>query len=183
MRIKANNTKEEGKTSSEIESAVEQKLNEVNALLAGHDLDDETREHFQQKLNIVLHKRTEDVEAIAAFDVIDKKEDASREELLDEFSILLVSNKVDSRAAGKYLRAKRLNNLLLIIISLVMITFGLGMIVIPAPHSFEILTIYYFNPYDGITVTDVISCLIILTGLFILIRTLYQEPLSRRTNE
>ena len=170
---------------TEIESAVEQKLDEVAALLAGHHLDDETLKHFQHKFNNAIHNRAgnEDMDAIDAFNVIDKKEDASREELLDEFSMLLLSNKVDSRVAGKYLKAKRVNNFLMIVISLVMVILGLAMIIIPAPHSFEMFTIYYFNPYDGITLMDVIACIIILTGIYMLIRTLYKEPFSNKLND
>ncbi|MFD0749429.1 hypothetical protein ACFQZS_04700 [Mucilaginibacter calamicampi] len=185
MRIKANNIKEKPLTGAEIESAVDEKLTEVAALLAGNELDDDTRDRLQQKFNNALYNRDENVamDAIAAFNVIDKKEDASREELLDEFSILLLSNKVDSRVAGKYLKAKKINNLVLIIISVVMVMLGLSMIIIPAPPSFELFTIYYFTEDDGITIMDVIACIIILTGIYMLIRTLYEDPFLSRTNE
>ena len=178
MRIKANNTKAEQTTDTEIESAVEQKLDEVAALLAGHQLNSETLKHFQQKFDSALQTCVRHEDAIAAFNVIDEKENASREELLDEFSMLLLSNKVDSKVAGKYLKAKRVNNFLLIVISLAMITLGLSMIIIPAPRSFEIFTIYYFTMNDGITMMDVIACIIILIGIYMLIRTLYREPFS-----
>jgi hypothetical protein len=183
LRIKANNIKEEPVTDSEIESAVEQKLDEVAALLAGHQLDNETLKHFQQKLDSALQNCAGDKNAIAAFRVIDDKEDASREELLDEFTMLLLSNKVDSKAAGRYLKAKKLNNLLLIAIAIVMVTLGLSMIIIPAPPYFEMFTIYYFTANDGITLMDVIACIIILIGIYILIRTLYKEPFTTRANE
>jgi len=183
LRIKANNIKAEQVTDAEIESAVEQKLDEVAALLAGHQLDNETLKHFQQKFDSALQTCAKDVDVIAAFNVIDEKEDASREELLDEFAMLLLSNKVDSKVAGKYLKAKRINNLLLIVISVAMVTLGLSMIIIEAPPYFEMFTIYYFTENDGITLMDVIACIIILTGIYMLIRTLYQEPLSTKKNE
>ncbi|MGY3212317.1 hypothetical protein [Mucilaginibacter sp. HD30] len=183
MRIKANNIKAEQVADTEIESAVEQKLDEVAALLAGHQLDNETLKHFQQKFDSALQSCVKDEDAIAAFNVIDEKENASREELLDEFALLLLSNKVDSKVAGKYLKAKRINSFVLIMISLAMVTLGLSMIIIEAPPYFEMFTIYYFTENDGITLMDVIACIIILTGIYILIRTLYQEPLSTKKNE
>ena len=178
MRIKANNIKAEQATDTEIESAVEQKLDEVAALLAGHQLNNETLRHFQQKFDNALQNCSDNTDVIAAFNVIDEKEDASREELLDEFTMLLLSNKVDSKVAGKYLKAKRVNSILLMAVSLAMVTLGLAIIIIPAPHSFEMFTIYYFSINDGITLMDVIACIIILTGIYMLIRTLYKEPLS-----
>ncbi len=183
MRIKANNTKHDLATREDVELAVEQKLNEVAALLDGHQLNEEKSKYFQQKFNSTLQRCSNGIEAIDAFKVIDEKEDASREELLNEFSTLLLSNKVDSRVAGKYLQAKRVNNFVLIVIALAMITLGLAMIVIPAPPYFEMFTIYYFTENDGITLMDVISCIIILIGIYLLVRTLYNEPLAAKTNE
>jgi hypothetical protein len=183
LRIKANNIKEEPVTDAEIESAVEQKLDEVAALLAGHQLKNETLKHFQQKFDGALKNCAEDANAISAFKVIDYKEDASREELLDEFTMLLLSNKVDSKAAGRYLKAKKINNLLAIAIAVAVVTLGLSMIIIPAPPYFEMFTIYYFTENDGVTLMDVIACIIILIGIYILVRTLYKEPFSSKANE
>ena len=183
MRIKTIYTKEEPATDTEIESAVEQKLDEVAALLAGHYLKDEKLKHFQQKFDSALQNCAVDKDAINAFKIIDDKEDATREELLDDFTMLLLSNKVDSKVAGKYLKAKRIKNLVLIAIAVVILILGLSMIIIPAPPYFEMFTIYYFTPNDGITLMDVIACIIILTGIYILVRTLYEEPFSAKINE
>lgn len=183
MRIKANNIKEESVVITDINSAVEQKLDEVAALLAGRQLDNDVLKHFQQKFDSTLQNCSKPQRAIDAFKVIDKKEDVSREELLDEFATLLLSNKVDSKAAGKYLKAKKINDLFLTAIAVVVVTLGLAMIIIPAPPYFEMFTIYYFTPNDGITLMDVIACIIILTGIYILVRTLYQDPISRKAHE
>lgn len=183
MRIKANNIKDDTVTDAEVEIAIEQKLNEVAVLLNGHQLDGEKLKYFQQKFSSTLQSCSTGTEAIEAFKVIDNEEDASRDELLNQFSTLLLSNKVDSRAAGKYLKAKRVNNFVVIMIALAMVTLGLAMIVIPAPPYFEMFTIYYFTPNDGITLMDVISCIIILIGIYLLIRTLYNEPLSNKVHE
>ena len=55
-------------------------------------------------------------------------------------------------------------------IGLILIILGISMIVITAPSAqFEIATIYYFSPDDGITVTDLISLVISLSGLYLVI--------------
>jgi len=183
LRIKANNIKEESSSAIDVELAVEQKLNELAELLAGHQLNEERRRHFQQKFDSALQNGEFDIQAIEAFKVIDEKEDASRDELLDEFATLLLSNKVDSTVAVKYLKAKRFNNLVLIAITISMIALGLAMIVIPAPPSFEMFTIYYFTENDGITLMDVIASIIILIGIYLLVRTLYKDPFTTKAHE
>jgi hypothetical protein len=65
----------------------------------------------------------------------------------------------------------------LILISLVLIMLGFAMIIMPAPPYFEMFTIFYFNPQDGVTLMDVISLLIILTGVYLLVKSIY-KPLS-----
>lgn len=54
-----------------------------------------------------------------------------------------------------------------------MMALGISMIVITAPSgAFEIATIYYFNPNDGITVMDLISLIIALSGLYLFVATI-----------
>lgn len=65
-----------------------------------------------------------------------------------------------------------LRELVLLAIAGVMMILGVAMIMIPAPPSFEILTLYYFNPQDGVTVTDLISLILFLCGLYIFISVL-----------
>lgn len=38
-----------------------------------------------------------------------------------------------------------------IIIALLLILLGFGMIIMPAPHYFEMFTLFYLNPNDGFT--------------------------------
>ena len=178
MRIQANNQNGSPNAASELVVAVEQKIDEVAFLLNGQRLNDAAIQSFRKKFDSALQNCEAGEKAIDAFKVIDEKTDASREELLDEFTTLLLSNKVDSRAAGKYLQAKKISNLLLILIALAMVTLGIAMIIIPAPPYFEMFTIYNFTRDDGITLMDVISGIIVLIGLYILTRTLYKKPQS-----
>lgn len=64
-------------------------------------------------------------------------------------------------------------------IASVMVILGIAMIMVPAPPAFEILTLYYFNPQDGVTVTDLISLIIILCGFYIFISVLIRMSKQR----
>ena len=160
---------------AENEAAINEKLNELIVLLAKSDLNSDTAKFFQQKFDKAINKPGANPDAIAAFKNLDTST-ASREELLDEFSILLSSNPLDSKVSKKYLRGERLSKIVLIIISLVLITMGFAMIIMPAPPFFEMFTIYYFSNDDGITLMDVISLLIILAGVYFLITSIIRNP-------
>ena len=69
-----------------------------------------------------------------------------------------------------------LSKFVLIALSIIMIILGLGMIIMPAPPFFEMFTIFYFNRNDGITIMDLISLIIILSGVYFLIKGIYKNP-------
>jgi hypothetical protein len=69
----------------------------------------------------------------------------------------------------------RFPNPIRIIISLLFITLGLAMIIMPAPPYFEMYTIFYFTESDGFTLMDLISLLIIFCGIFTLIMTMQKR--------
>jgi small-conductance mechanosensitive channel len=65
-----------------------------------------------------------------------------------------------------------LKKLILRCIAVLLIIIGIAMIAVPSPSPvFEIATLYYFNPNDGITIMDLISLVIILFGMYIFIHT------------
>lgn len=85
---------------------------------------------------------------------------------------------VFARARGKRTglnRLKKFPNPIRIIISLLFITLGLAMIILPAPPYFEMYTIFYFNENDGFTLMDLISLLIVFCGVFTLIMTMQKQ--------
>jgi hypothetical protein len=50
---------------------------------------------------------------------------------------------------------------------------GIALIFVPlSSHAFEIATLYYFNPNDGITVMDLIALLLIACGVYIFLHAL-----------
>ncbi|MBS7566248.1 hypothetical protein KHS38_17705 [Mucilaginibacter sp. Bleaf8] len=157
------------------EEAIDAKLDELVALLAQSDIDSDKIKDIRLRVNEALDNTKSYREQIAAFQQIDTDENASRAALLDEFSILLSNNQIDSNISRQYLRGERLSRFFLILISLVMIALGFAMIIMPAPPYFEMFTIYYFTPDDGVTLMDLISLLIILSGIFLLIRSIYKK--------
>ncbi len=159
---------------------IDQKLDELIALLNESSLDSESVKTIQNKFNKALEVSDMYESHIHHFKKIDKlSETSSREELLDEFSILLTNTRIDSSLSKKFIRQERTSNFVLIMIALIMIALGFAIIVMPAPPYFEMFTIYYFNPNDGITIMDVISLLIILAGVYLLIKTFYKKSTAR----
>ena len=156
------------------DKAVNQKLDELIALLADNHIDSDKARGLRQRINKAIEgSANADEEDIKAFQSVDTN-NASRLEMLDEFSILLSSHQIDSETSKRYLQARGAN-FVLIAIAIVMITLGLAMIIMPASPDFEIYTIVYFTPDDGLTIMDLISSLIVLTGIYLLIKSLYSK--------
>ena len=160
---------------------IDQKLDELITLLSESNLDSESVKTIQNKFNKALEVSDINKQQIQQFKKIDElSATSSREELLDEFSILLTNTRLDNHTTRRFIRQQRASGFVLIAIAVVMIGLGFAMIVMPAPPYFEMFTIYYFNPNDGVTIMDVISLLIILAGVYLLIKTFYQKNIARK---
>jgi len=161
---------------AEEEIMFEKKLDELIILLSQNEFDNETIKRFQEKFNSAIEIKSADAsKVVAAFKVMDRKDNASRDELINEFSMLLLSNKIDSKISSKYLKAERTSRFFLMLVGIVLIALGFAMIVMPAPPYFEMFTIYYITHDHGITLMDLISLAIIFSGIFIFIRSLYKK--------
>ena len=136
--------------------AINQKMGELTVLLSQSKIDSETARE--------LHKRFQ--QAI---------KDNSLNDDDNEFSIML-SSPQNKKKLKRYLQSESISKFVLIALSIVMIVLGLGMIIMPAPPFFEMFTIFYFNHNDGITIMDLISLIIILAGVYFLIKGIYKNP-------
>lgn len=154
---------------------IDVKLDELLTLLNKSDIDSEKVKQIRLRVNSALDNAGTYPNELDAFKQIDTQGADNRADLLDEFSVLLASHKVDSNMSKKYLRGERISRIFLITISLVLILLGFAMIIMPAPPYFEMFTIFYFNPQDGVTLMDVISLLIILTGIYLLVKSVYKQ--------
>ncbi|WP_304063555.1 hypothetical protein [Pedobacter glucosidilyticus] len=150
--------------------SLETKLDELILLLEKNELDTESIKKMQQKFNHVVNKK------IAQKATINEIKDISLKNLdnidkLNQLEILLNTNHIDSKQASKIKIENGLAKFVKVIIGFLMITLGFAMIILPTPHSFEMFTIFWFNPNDGITLMDLISLIIIATGVYIVIKS------------
>jgi hypothetical protein len=162
---------------SQKQAAIDSKLEELENLLAKSEIDSEKVKQIRVRMNNALDQAGSYQESLGAFKNININDTTDRANMLDEFSVMLANHQVDSNMSKKYLRGERISKFFLILISLVLIMLGFAMIIMPAPPYFEMFTIFYFNPQDGVTLMDVISLLIILTGVYLLVKSIY-KPLS-----
>lgn len=88
-----------------------------------------------------------------------------------ELEIVIEKGKGRSRRKEK----RKFPNPVRMAISVLMITLGFAMIVLPAPPYFEMYTIFYFNANDGFTLMDLISLIIVFCGIFTLIMTVQKD--------
>ena len=165
----------------EEKTVIGEKLDELVTLLSKSNIDSDTAKLYKQKFDNAMLRQGIKTEQVQAFQNLDTL-NASREELVDEFSILLSSNQFDSRVKKKKRSriGEGMSRIVLFVISITMITLGFGMIIMPAPPFFEMYTLFYFNPNDGITVMDLISLLVILFGIFFLIKAIIRITASQR---
>jgi hypothetical protein len=150
---------------------IDNKMDELIMLLSQSDIDSELAKSYLKKLENAVTECVQKSKNIEAFEVLNDKQ-ASREQLLENLSLLLEQNPVDSNISKKYIRRNIVKKTVLTIIGLLMVAMGMGMIIIPAPPYFEMFTIFYFNGNDGVTLMDIISLLIVLSGIYLIVRTL-----------
>lgn len=145
-------------------TAINEKADELIDLLSKSYIDDKTSAELQYRLK----------QAIKDAGYTDEQANKN------DFSILLSAPQNNSHLIRRYLQGESIQKFVLIGLSVVMIILGLGMIIMPAPPFFEMFTIFYFNKDDGITVMDLISLIIILAGIYFLIKGIYKNPGLRK---
>ena len=148
---------------------IDEKLEELIVLLSQTHINGEVARYFKQQFDHAIKNANKD-------------HVHTHHEPHDEVGILLANSALKKNRLRRYLQARRVSNIIFIAIGITMIVMGLGMIIIPAPPFFEMFTIYYFNRNDGITVMDLISLLIILAGIYFLIRGIYPNPNPKNKN-
>jgi hypothetical protein len=111
--------------------------------------------------------------------LISSKKDSFQKDLQTADSqnlIHLDMNKLNKRTSLmnsthiKHRAARWASSLALFSAGLLFITIGFTLIVTPASPEFEIATIFYFNEYDGFTVMDLFSLMIVFMGIYLFIR-------------
>lgn len=147
-----------------------EKLDEFLNLLNNSKIDSENIKQIQNKFNNAIDKKLSEEELIAEFKKVDEV-DLSRLEKLEKIELLLKSNYIDTKVAKSYKTRNFLEMLFPVLAGLVMVTLGFAMIIMPAPPYFEMFTIFHFTWDDGVTLMDLISLIIILFGIFVIIKS------------
>jgi hypothetical protein len=150
---------------------LESKVMELVGLLGRSTIDPQKSKHYQQLIADACQQSVSMYKKLAPFKELDQENNLSREELLEGLEKLLAENQIDSKISRSYLRRNSMIKALLFILAVLLITTGFAMIIMPAPPSFEIFTIYYFNANDGVTVMDLVSLLIIFGGVLLFVLT------------
>ncbi len=156
---------------------IDHKLDELIHLLADNDIDSDKARQYKKRFNQAIDNFIVHHKGIGFFGRLSNKRGAVREDRRDNFTLLLSAHQSNGRVSRKYIRVELLNRVILAIISLIMITLGFAMIIMPAPPYFEMFTIFYFNRDDGVTLMDLISLLIIFAGIYLFIRAV-TKPLG-----
>lgn len=151
------------------ESALAQKVAELIQLIEQSDVDGHTSRQYQKEIEDAFERSAQAQKKIAPFKELDQDNTLSREELLEGLEKLLAENQIDSRIVAKKRGGNAVQKGVMFIISILLIAFGFAMIIMPAPPSFEIFTVYYFNANDGVTVMDLVSLLIIFGGVLMFV--------------
>ena len=148
------------------------KADELIQLLKKGDIDKEHIKAIQQKINNAVDNNSNS-QKFDAFSGLNQEQ--SRLDMVTNLELLLTQHPVDSRESKKYLLHEKLKRIVLVAIAVTMIILGLAMIIMPAPPYFEMFTIFYFSKDDGITLMDVISVLIVLTGVYLFINAILRK--------
>lgn len=155
------------------EVSVEDKLNDFIKTLNKTDIRADYVKSLQSKFNKAIDNKLNETELIQEFKKVDDDQ-LSRLEKLDKIESILKHNYIDTKVA-KSVSVRRFTEMIIpVLIGIVMLTLGLAMIILPAPPYFEMFTIFYFSENDGFTLMDLISLIIVLTGVFTIIKSYFK---------
>lgn len=143
-------------------------------LLEKSDIDSENIKGIKTRVNKALDQKLGGGELIQEIKELSLS-GMEKMDQLDQLEQILNSNYLDSRQVSKSKISDSLGKIVRVLIGFLFITLGFAMIIMPAPPYFEMFTIFYFTPDDGVTLMDLISLIIIATGTFIVIRSLLNQ--------
>lgn len=147
---------------------VEKKVAELIELIEQADVDGHHSRHFQKQIADAFQHSAATQKKFAPFKELDQDNNLSREELLEGLEKLLAENQFDSRIDTPK-RSWLVQKGVMFILAILLIIVGFAMIIMPAPPSFELFTVYYFNINDGVTIMDLVSLLIIFGGVLLFV--------------
>lgn len=152
-------------------ATVERKLDDAIRLLAQSDLSD-------KEIHEILMHFNDSLQNLAAYQSYLANRAAVDEKPGNEPDIF-IAQYTNSRA-GATGKRRHASYVVRIIIAILVIALGFAMIILPAPPYFEMYTIFYFNEQDGFTLMDLISLIIVFSGVFMLIMAMLKDKVPGR---
>ena len=147
---------------------LDKKVAELIDLIEQSDLDAQLSRQYQKQIADAFERSAATRKKLAPFRELDQDNNLSREELLEGLEKLLAENQFDSRINAPK-RGRIVQKGVMFILAILLIIVGFAMIIMPAPPSFELFTVYYFNINDGVTIMDLVSLLIIFGGVLLFV--------------
>ncbi|SKB82217.1 hypothetical protein [Daejeonella lutea] len=126
--------------------------------------------HLDKLIDMLLEEPLEYKQSLLLQDKINTLTDLLNNET--NHSSGMYSIKIESATARRHNLATRFSRIIRMIIAVLLILLGFGMIIMPAPPYFEMFTLFYLNPNDGVTIMDVISLIVAFTGVSLLISSI-----------
>src|SRR5690606_29908723 len=143
------------------------KLDELEQSLEGAGLDHEAIQDLQKRFNRMIRSASP-ANSIQPYARPFHRGTLSAE-LDEELEQLSFISSPDKKKRRKLKISKVISGVLRVIIALLLILLGFGMIIMPAPPYFEMFTLFYLSPNDGVTIMDVISLIVAFTGVYVLV--------------
>ncbi|AMR33239.1 hypothetical protein A0256_18350 [Mucilaginibacter sp. PAMC 26640] len=156
-------------TFTDDDALLEVKTNELVVLLQKGVADFDRAKIMQEKLNRAFD------EALVQQTKSAVQPNLGKATFVNDFADLLSKHQMDSKVIIGDVIRDRVKKIIVCMIGLVMVTLGMAMIIMPAPPYFEMFTIFHFNPNDGVTIMDVISLLIVFTGIYLLLVSILKK--------
>ena len=153
--------------------SLDNKLNEFISLLNSSNINSVNVKQIQKKFNVAVDEKLSEDELIIELQKVDEI-DLTRLEKLDKIEMLLKTNYIDTKTIKTHKVKNFVEMMVPVLIGIVMVTLGFAMIILPAPPYFEMFTIFHFTLNDGFTLMDLISLIIILTGIFVAIKSYFK---------
>ena len=153
--------------------SLDNKLNEFISLLNSSNINSVNVKQIQKKFNVAVDEKLSEDELIIELQKVDEI-DLTRLEKLDKIEMLLKTNYIDTKTIKTHKVKNFVEMMVPVLIGIVMVTLGFAMIILPAPPYFEMFPIFHFTLNDGFTLMDLISLIIILTGIFVAIKSYFK---------
>lgn len=129
-----------------------------------------TSEDAQKEVEKARQNTDEHFRAISRKIEEQKKKGGDREEVLDEVLFLLENARLNTDDAQRIKRKRRkFHALLLVVLAFLFIGTAAAMIVFDPPDGLKGPTLYYFNQFDGVTLSDLVAVCMMGFATFMLL--------------